>query len=44
MTEKKQAGYNKKMQKNDTRERQECPYHKKCGGGGDKGITTEEKL
>lgn len=25
MTEKKQAGYNKKMQKNDTRERQECP-------------------
>lgn len=44
MTEKKQAGYNKKMQKNDTRERQECPYHKKCGGCEYSGIPYEEQL
>lgn len=44
MTEKKQAGYNKKMQKNDTRERQECPYHKKCGGCEYSGISYEEQL
>ncbi len=44
MTEKKQAGYNKKMQKNDTRERQECPYHKKCGGCEYSDIPYEEQL
>lgn len=44
MTEKKQAGYNKKMQKNDTRERQECPYHKKCGGCEYSGIPYGEQL
>lgn len=44
MTEKKQAGYNKKMQKNDTRERQECPYHKKCGGCEYSGMPYEEQL
>lgn len=44
MTEKKQAGVNKKMQKNDTRERQECPYHKKCGGCEYSGIPYEEQL
>lgn len=44
MTEKKKAGYNKKMQKNDTRERQECPYHKKCGGCEYSGIPYEEQL
>lgn len=44
MTEKKQAGYNKKMQKNDTRERQECPYHKKCGGCEYSSIPYEEQL
>ena len=32
MAEKKQAGYNKKMQRQETRECQECSYHKKCGG------------
>ena len=32
------------MQKNDTRERQECPYHKKCGGCEYSGITYEEQL
>ncbi len=44
MTEKKQAGYNKKMKKNDMRERQECPYHKKCGGCEYSGIPYEEQL
>ena len=44
MTEKKQVGYNKKMQKNDTRERQECPYHKKCGGCEYSGIPYGEQL
>ena len=32
------------MQKNDTRERQECPYHKKCGGCEYSGIPYEEQL
>lgn len=44
MAEKKQAGYNKKMQKQETRERQECSYHKKCGGCEYSGIPYEEQL
>ena len=44
MAEKKQAGYNKKIQKHETRERQECPYHKKCGGCEYSGIPYEEQL
>ena len=44
MAEKKQAGYNKKMQKQETRECQECSYHKKCGGCEYSGIPYEEQL
>ncbi len=44
MAEKKQAGYNKKMQKQETRECQECSYHKKCGGCQYSGIPYEEQL
>ena len=44
MVEKKQAGYNKKMQKQETRECRECSYHKKCGGCEYSGIPYEEQL
>ena len=44
MAEKKQAGYNKKMQRQETRECQECSYHKKCGGCEYSGIPYEEQL
>ena len=44
MAEKKQAGYNKKMQKQETRECQECSYHKKCGGCEYSGIPYEKQL
>ena len=44
MAEKKQAGYNKKMQRQETGECQECSYHKKCGGCEYSGIPYEEQL